>query len=1220
MFIHGLDGDARGTWSGTDISSFWPQWLLEEIDGVGVWTVAYDAWSSEWRGTAMPMQDRAINLLAQLQNYAIGERPLCFITHSMGGLLVKELLLLASERRTEFTDFADATVGVAFLGTPHNGSALAGVVKALGVVYRGSRAVKDLRRNSAHLRQLNDRYRDWVAETDIRHLVMFETHKTHGTQVVDAGSANPGLAGIRAIGVDANHIDICKPAHRNSLVYLRVKRLLAELLPVHSDADATGPPSESQLREEGDIFSKDDIVPPSIVDVDFTAKIDTWNPRSYWRRHPGRSQPSEEIKSRHSYWKNVDAAKISDMQHHASLLPINSSPTVVGVIPVLATAFQKRDTVNIDMREFDALEIPGHVSTYVLQGGGGTGKTQLAASMAYRKMADVDSPAEIVIWVNAISRSTIQSTFAEAARRLGTLTNTGSDAVRDSDSLLSWLTATSRRWVVVLDDIAEAHDVDGLWPRGVRGNGIVIATTRRTDPALAGGGRRIVNVRTFAAKESVKYLTERLAGAGFQHLLDDSTQDLTEALGHLPLALSHAAAYLIRKQKVTCSQYLERYLQQSTSLSELLPGWADTEAYGRPVTVTLTLGVQAADDLPPLGAASVILRIASLLDPAGYPAQIWDAPQIASIVASETSTDEQYIVTGDIVWESCLILHSYGLLNIDIASGPRAISMHAVAARAVRETIGDRDLSRIAVVTADALSSLWPEHNYADASLVSVLRANADSLADCARDEIWAANRQNLLFRAGDSLFDSGLQATAVQYWQELASSAERYLGPNHPDLFGARARVGRALGHSGNPAAAVEMLSEVATVQGRFHGTEHPATLSTLHDIARWRGHGGDAGGALTAIQDVLAIRRRVLGCEHPDTLASRATYERWRGETGDAAGAAIGLADVLDAMTANLGPSHPLTLKTRNNLAYWRGEAGDAAGAADALEALLADRLRVLGTDNPDTLNTRNNLAYWRGEAGDSLGAVRALTQLVADRTRILGSDHPHTLASRSNLAYWRGKAGEVASAAAEFQKLLLDRIRVLGPDHPDTLDTRANLARWSGEADPSLDTAAKFAALLVDRLRVLGPAHPDTLTTRHEVARWSGHKGDTEAAVQGLAQVIPDRVRVLGADHPDTMATRHELGRWRGESGDPHAAIADLEAVLVDRLRVLGSHHPHTLVTYAEIGRWRAAIGDIEEAIEATQSAIVGRSRILGDTHPDTKAVIRQLEQLRREAQNP
>ncbi|MFG1888116.1 esterase/lipase family protein [Micromonospora sp. NPDC049051] len=230
VFLHGLDGDARQSWSTGAPGTFWPQWLAEDIDGVAAWTADYDAWSSRWRGHSMSIPDRAINLMALLRNHGIGDRPLCFVTHSMGGLLAKEMLMHASEGRDDFAVFARAVRGVVFLATPHTGAGITKAVDALGKVYRGTPAVADLRRNAPHLRQLNDRYRDWANEAGLRHLVFFETRPTFGVRIVDETSANPGLPRVRPVPVDADHISIVKPVSRRDLVYGQVRHFVADLL------------------------------------------------------------------------------------------------------------------------------------------------------------------------------------------------------------------------------------------------------------------------------------------------------------------------------------------------------------------------------------------------------------------------------------------------------------------------------------------------------------------------------------------------------------------------------------------------------------------------------------------------------------------------------------------------------------------------------------------------------------------------------------------------------------------------------------------------------------------------------------------------------------------------------------------------------------------------------------------------------------------------------
>ena len=72
-----------------------------------------------------------------------------------------------------------------------------------------------------------------------------------------------------------------------------------------------------------------------------------------------------------------------------------------------------------------------------------------------------------------------------------------------------------------------------------------------------------------------------------------------------------------------------------------------------------------------------------------------------------------------------------------------------------------------------------------------------------------------------------------------------------------------------------------------RVLGPEHPDTLTDRGNLARWTGRAGDAAGARDQFAALLPIEERVLGPEHPDTLTARANLADWTGEAGDAAGA---------------------------------------------------------------------------------------------------------------------------------------------------------------------------------------------------------------------------------------------------------------------------------------------------------------------------------------------
>ena len=232
--MHGLGGHPYTTWgSPSHDEAFWPLWLVEDIKSISTWTVSYEAAPSSWLGHSISIEDRAINILeCLLTEPELKKGRIVFICHSLGGLLVKQLLRHANDlkqSRNDITNFMKQIMGVVFIATPHAGSLHANLMDKLRLFMRPSISTKNLIKNNSNLRALNTWYRNW--RSDISHLVFMETKSTSGGIIVDSGSSDPGLDKVVPIPIDEDHIQITKPATRDSLLYKRIKLFILEFVP-----------------------------------------------------------------------------------------------------------------------------------------------------------------------------------------------------------------------------------------------------------------------------------------------------------------------------------------------------------------------------------------------------------------------------------------------------------------------------------------------------------------------------------------------------------------------------------------------------------------------------------------------------------------------------------------------------------------------------------------------------------------------------------------------------------------------------------------------------------------------------------------------------------------------------------------------------------------------------------------------------------------------------
>lgn len=229
VFIHGLSGDAKDTWISGPKAEFWPLWLIKNLSRLNIYSLGYpSSLFSAINKIEMDLAERANNLLELLAGRGIGPRPIVFIAHSLGGIIVKAVLRRALDSGDkDFEVIAKSTQRVIFLATPHKGASLASV---LSLIPKTSKQVQLLANDQGFLEDLNQFYRNFVSKrSDFSTITYYEKVKTKGVLVVDKDSADSGASGPAPVAVDRNHIDICKPSDEDDIVFLGVSRHLGNL-------------------------------------------------------------------------------------------------------------------------------------------------------------------------------------------------------------------------------------------------------------------------------------------------------------------------------------------------------------------------------------------------------------------------------------------------------------------------------------------------------------------------------------------------------------------------------------------------------------------------------------------------------------------------------------------------------------------------------------------------------------------------------------------------------------------------------------------------------------------------------------------------------------------------------------------------------------------------------------------------------------------------------
>ncbi|XP_012284390.2 protein SERAC1 [Orussus abietinus] len=239
------NSEARGpfTCSGNDIyleheekdsskrTQCWPRdWLGKDVPYLRILGINYDTNLSMWtplcptEGSKNTISERSEEFIQKLIMTGVGKRPIVWVCHSMGGLLVKKMLL-EEWKNGDKHKLCQNTRSIIFYSTPHRGSHVPTLMTTQMLVWP-SLEVQELWEESPALLQLNQEFVRMLKQYSMDIISFCETKSTLVTalrfpiQFVTSHSADPGVGEFYEI--PQNHLSICKPANRQSFLYRKV--------------------------------------------------------------------------------------------------------------------------------------------------------------------------------------------------------------------------------------------------------------------------------------------------------------------------------------------------------------------------------------------------------------------------------------------------------------------------------------------------------------------------------------------------------------------------------------------------------------------------------------------------------------------------------------------------------------------------------------------------------------------------------------------------------------------------------------------------------------------------------------------------------------------------------------------------------------------------------------------------------------------------------------
>ncbi|KAF2195870.1 hypothetical protein K469DRAFT_20120 [Zopfia rhizophila CBS 207.26] len=236
---------------------FWPeQYLVSDIPQARVWTYGYNAdvigglfRANNKNSISQHGRDLSVRLEREIES----RKPIAFVVHSLGGIIVKDAIH-RSEKIREWTKL------VIFLGTPHRGSAYAGWgqiasnLARLALQDSNKRVLETLEVNSEVLDNIHEEFKTIVFKGGIKVHSFQEARGISGMKgvdekVVDDFSSKLDLPQTLETveSIDANHMQMARYSSKDDEGYRAIYGVLKSFIQQELESQRISPANAAEV-------------------------------------------------------------------------------------------------------------------------------------------------------------------------------------------------------------------------------------------------------------------------------------------------------------------------------------------------------------------------------------------------------------------------------------------------------------------------------------------------------------------------------------------------------------------------------------------------------------------------------------------------------------------------------------------------------------------------------------------------------------------------------------------------------------------------------------------------------------------------------------------------------------------------------------------------------------------------------------------------------------